>query len=143
MSQVEFPRILAIDYGAKRVGLAITDPFCKMSFPLTTLQNNDFLIRELGKIIKEKDVTKIVMGVPYGEGERNQALIKKIETISNLLVTKYNVEIINWDENFTSAHAKEKILTSVSKKNKRRDKGLVDQVAAAIILEEYLEANPR
>ncbi len=133
-------RILAIDYGLKRIGLALGDPLNIFAYPFKTLTNDKNFWEKLGKIIVEKKVVKILLGYPYNENGRKSDLTGTIEKFAEELKKKFNKEIILWDERYTSAIAQEKILESVPKKSKRRDKGLLDQNSAAIILQEYLNA---
>ena len=136
----EQERILAIDYGLKRIGLALGDPLNIFAYPFRTLTNDKNFWEELGKIIEEKSVRKIILGYPYDDSGRKSPLTVSIEKFAEELRKKFKKEIIFWDERYTSVLAQEKILESVPKKSKRRDKGLLDQNSAAIILQEYLNA---
>lgn len=140
MSEENFQRILAIDFGIKRIGLALTDPLLIFAYPYKTIANDASLWNNLSIIIKEQNVSRIILGQPLKEnGEvnyfHNQWLAFKAK-----IETDYKLEVILWDERYTSSMAKEKIIQSVSKKSKRRDKSLIDMGAAAIILTEYLES---
>lgn len=131
-------RILAIDYGTKRIGLALTDPLMTFAYPYQTILNDQNMWNNLLKIISEMGVSKIVLGYPLKESGDKSTSTNEVEKFHKLLSEKYKNEIILWDERYTSSIAKENILNSVNKKQKRRDKGLLDQNAAAIILQEYL-----
>jgi len=131
-------RILAIDYGTKRIGLALTDPLMTFAYPYQTILNDQNMWNNLLKIISEMGVSKIVLGYPLKESGDKSTSTNEVEKFHKLLSEKFKSEIILWDERYTSSIAKENILNSVNKKQKRRDKGLLDQNAAAIILQEYL-----
>lgn len=134
----EYKRILAIDYGEKRIGTALSDPLKIFSYPFKTLLNDDSIWDELRKLILEQNVFSIVLGIPSDEGNpssiRNKILKFKLDLENN-----FKLEVKLWDETFTSVIAFEKVLESVNKKSKRRDKGLIDNNSAAIILQEFLE----
>lgn len=136
-------RILAVDYGTKRIGIAISDPLMIFAIPLVTLKNDETFWTEFDRIINEYDIEKIVLGFPLKEsGEKTHSTDSVIKFHSDILL-KYSKEVVLWDERYTSAIAFERIVQSVSSKKKRRDKGLVDRGAAAIILEEYMEQNKK
>ncbi len=135
---IEEKRILALDFGAKRIGIAITDPLNIFAYPLVTLNNDQKFINELTKIIKEYHVVKIIVGNPTKEnGEESQTsllVLKFIEQISDSI--KLPIELV--DERYSSEIAQMRVLESVPSKKKRRDKSLLDKNAAAVILEDYL-----
>lgn len=132
-------RILGIDFGLKRIGLALTDPLLTFSYPYTTISNNNFLWHNLKSIIEEKNVNKIILGFPKKSKRADKDITKNVLEFKNELSLKFNLEIIFWDESYTSEMAKQIVIKSVAKKSKRKDKGLIDQNSAAIILQEYLD----
>lgn len=132
-------RILAIDYGTKRVGIALTDPLKIIASPFATFDNDKLLIDKIVTLVKEKEVEKIIVGYPLnGDGSKTilsdtiEQFSKKIELLTSVMVELY-------DERYSSLIAGERIIQSVTKKSKRRDKSLVDKFSAAVILEEYLK----
>lgn len=131
-------RILGIDFGLKRIGLALSDPLRIFAYPFKTLNNDKVFWEELGKIIKVKNIERIILGYPLSENGNKSGVAADIEKFSTRLKKKFGLQIILWDERYTSVMAQEKILESVAKKSKRRNKGLLDQNSAAIILQEYL-----
>jgi len=133
-------RILGIDFGLKRVGLALSDPLRIFAYPFKTLNNDQNFWKELSKIILEKNIEKIVLGYPVKDSGIKSEIAQRIEKFSEDLGKKFKVQVIFWDERYTSVMAQEKILESVPKKSKRRDKGLLDQNSAAIILQEYINS---
>lgn len=131
-------RYLAIDFGLKRIGLALTDPLKTFSYPFETINNDNNTINKIGKIILEKKIIKIIIGMPYKESGDIGSLSNKIYEFSNQLKKISDIEILFRDERYSSAIAKERIINSVTKKSARRNKGLIDSNAAAVFLEEYL-----
>lgn len=133
-------RILALDVGTQRIGLAITDELGLIAHPLTVIKRkNDIqVLQEIKKIIKEQKVKKIVVGMPYnfqGEigtmGKKVVAFIEKLKTITD-------VPLIFWDESFTTTEA-ETVLIKADLSRRRRKK-VVDKLAATLILESFLRA---
>lgn len=133
-------RILAIDYGLKRVGLAITDPLNMFAYPLTTLLNDKNFWRELKKIVGQYDVSEIVLGYPLKENGDKTDVTDDIVEFKEKLREEFSLEVHFIDERYSSDIAKQWVLESVSSKKKRRNKELVDQNAAAVLLEDYLKS---
>lgn len=132
-------RIMAIDYGRKRSGIAVSDPLGIIASPLTTVPTHE-LHAFLKKYIPDEDVDCLVIGEPkqmdYSASEAEQYIIPFIKQIRKAF-PELRIERI--DERFTSLMASQAILESgISKKN-RQDKSLVDKVSAAIILQTYME----
>lgn len=136
---MEEKRILAIDYGSKRIGLAITDPLNIFAYPLITLSNNNKLFIQLLKIINEFKVVKIIVGAPFKESGENSNTSLEVEKFVVQLKKHTEVDIELFDERYSSEIAKQRIIESVVSKKKRRDKTLIDKNAAAVILEDYLK----
>ncbi|MCB0704648.1 MAG: Holliday junction resolvase RuvX [Saprospiraceae bacterium] len=133
-------RILAIDYGTKRTGLAVTDPLKIIPQPLETLSTAgllDFLIAYL----KSEEVDCIVLGMPlYPDGNPAQIAHMVVGFERQLRKQFPGLEIVLWDERYSSEDAKVIIRQSGARMKQRRDKGLVDRVAASLILRDYLES---
>lgn len=134
-------RILAIDYGRKRIGLALSDPFKFFAYPFETLENDDRLFEKLKIIIREKSIEKIILGNPIKENGTPSILLPEILELKNYLENEFHLKVILWDERYTSKEAHQIIIQTVTKKSKRKEKGLIDRNAAAIILREYLRQN--
>ena len=134
-------RILAIDYGEKRIGIAITDPLKMFSIPLTTLNNNSNLWIDFEKIFNQYNIQKIAIGYPVNEDGSKTKLTEEIEKFSRKLKSKFKKEITFIDERYSSSIAWEHIKEGVISKKKRRNKALIDMNAAAVILEDFLKNN--
>lgn len=132
-------RVLAVEYGSKRVGLALSDPLKIFAYPYKTIENSTDLIDKLVLVIKESSVTKIILGYPLKENGQKSGSTLMVEKFKEELEAKVSIPIQYWDERYSSELAKANILASVKSKKKRRNKGLVDQNAASIILQEYLD----
>ncbi len=131
-------RILGIDYGTVRIGLAITDPLGMFAYPLTTLKNDSTLWSKLRDIKREYSVKEVVLGYPLKENGEVSSSTLAVEKFKNMLEDKLKVTVHLIDERYSSELAKDRILQTTVSKKKRRDKNLVDKHAAAIILEDYL-----
>lgn len=133
-------RYMAIDYGEKRVGLALTDPLKIIASPYMTLLNDGKFIPKLLQIIQEQRVTKIILGLPFCDNGTEARLAPAIRKFRDELYNMAKVEILFFDERYSSSIAEERIRSTVAKKSKRRQKSLIDMNAAAVILEDYLQS---
>jgi putative holliday junction resolvase len=134
-------RILAIDYGEKRTGIAVSDPLQIIATPLDTVATKDF-IDFLKKYLSEETVETIVFGEPMHLNGDAAAIMPKIELLAAQVQTLYPEMRIEWqDERYTSRDATRAIMASGAKKKTRQDKALVDRVSAAIILQTFMEKN--
>ena len=131
-------RILAIDYGTKRIGIAVTDPLNIFAYPLITLPNDLKFLEKLKKIIEEYHIVKIILGYPLKESGDESASSLSVLKFQTELENKIGLPVELIDERYSSSIARERIIQSVSSKKKRRDKSLLDKNAAAVILEDYL-----
>ncbi|MCB9261485.1 MAG: Holliday junction resolvase RuvX [Flavobacteriales bacterium] len=132
------PRILCIDFGMKRVGLAVTDPLQIIASPLTTVANSEVLDYLKEYCIKE-EVETIVVGQPRRmSGELSAVETEILAFIEKLKAALPNHKIDRYDERFTSKIAKQALFDSGLKKKKRQDKSLLDSTSASLILQDYL-----
>lgn len=127
---------LAIDYGEKRIGLAIGTVFPK---PFLVVENTgrDEVVTKISDICIEEKVVKIVIGIPEYDDGGESKLFNEIKTLGRLLKERTGAEIIYEPENFTS-HEAERILGEKGI-DFRNDKGKVDELAATLLLEQYIE----
>lgn len=133
------PRILAIDYGAKRTGLAVTDPLQIIASGLDTVATRE-VEEYLKRYLEQEEVETIVVGEPfYPDGQPAQIHHLVIGFVRKLKKLFPDIEVVTHDERYTSEEARQIILQSGARKKKRRDKSLVDKVSAALILQDYLE----
>jgi len=133
------PRILALDYGLKRTGIAVTDPLQIIASPLQTVETNQ-LMKFLEEYFKAEVVESIVVGDPKNLDNTPNDFSIQVKKIVAEIENKFpGKKIIMVDERFTSKMAQQTILSSGKKKKDRRDKSLLDKVSAALILQHYLE----
>ncbi len=137
------PRILAIDYGTKRVGLAVTDPLQIIATRLDTIHSKD-VIEYLKKYCATETVETFVVGLPLSlKGEATDAS-RFANDFSRLLKKHFpDIPIVRYDERYTSKMAFQTMIDAGLKKKDRRRKELVDGVSATIILQNYLESLPK
>jgi putative Holliday junction resolvase len=132
-------KIIAIDYGSKRVGVAITDSLKMIAFGLSTILTEEVFIF-LDELIKKESISEIVVGLPKNLDNSQNEITDAVSAFINKLNQKYPDIVINSiDERFTSKIAKKTILDSGVNKKRRRNKSLVDKVSATIILQSYLQ----
>ena len=132
-------RIIAIDYGGKRVGIAVTDTLQMIANPLTTL-SPDQLISFLKEYTGKEEVEEIVVGLPkdlFNNDTHATAMVEGL--VKTLRETFESLRIITVDERYTSKIAKAAISISGLSKKKRKDKNLIDKTSASLILQTYLE----
>lgn len=133
-------RILAIDYGKKRTGLAVTDPLQIIATGLTTIDTKDF-IPFLKDYIAREPVEKIIIGMPLNMDDSPTHATPLVENAIRLLKKNFpDIPIETVDERFTSKMAKDAMLEMGLKKKQRRNKKLVDEIAATIMLQAYMES---
>ena len=136
-------RILAIDYGQKRTGIAVTDTLQMIANGLATIETKE-LERFIVDYVAEEDVSVIVVGKPTQMNGENSENMKRIEPFFNRLKKLFpDKEITYYDERFTSVLAHQTMLQSGIGKKARQDKGLVDKISATIILEDYLQSRTK
>ena len=131
-------RILSIDYGTKRTGLAVTDPLRIIANALETVETKQ-LEKYLADYFSKNDVDVIVLGKPSQMNGQPSETMRYIEPLAGRLRHAYpDKQVVAFDERFTSVIAQRAIRESGIGKMARRDKSLVDKVSAAIILQDYM-----
>lgn len=133
-------RILAIDYGRKRTGIAVTDPMQLIANGLTTVATHT-VIDFLTSYLQQESVERVIIGLPKQMNNELSESMKYITPFVNRFKKVFpNTPIEFVDERFTSVLAQRSILESGVKKKARQNKALVDEVSATIILQTYLES---
>lgn len=134
-------RILSIDYGKKRTGLAVTDPLQIIAGGLSTIETKD-LFDFLSAYVVREGVERIVIGKPtQPNGQPSENLVRVENFVNRWRKACPEVPIEYYDERFTSVLAHRAILEGgVKKKTRRENKGLVDEVSATIILQDYMNS---
>ena len=133
-------RILSIDYGRKRTGLAVTDPLRIIASALTTVETKE-LEKYLADYFSKNEVDVIVLGKPSQMNGQPSETMRYIEPLAGRLRHAYpDKEVVLYDERFTSVMAHRTMLDSGIGKMARRDKALVDRISATIILQSYMDS---
>lgn len=133
-------RILAIDYGLKRCGLAVTDELQLIANPLDAVETAK-LFDFLDKYTSENKVQEIVIGLPTRMHGEEGLIEPEIQKFISKFKEKYpSIPVMRQDERFTSLMASRAIFESGAKKKKRQEKGLIDKVSATLILQSYMES---
>jgi putative Holliday junction resolvase len=131
-------RSLGVDYGTKRVGLALSDPLGLTARPLAVVPRSK-IVEEVVSLVKEQEVGTIVVGLPTGLGGDEGISASEARKLADELATATGVDVVLRDERYTSRMAESALLESGMKRRQRRES--VDKVAAAIILQDYLDDN--
>ena len=133
-------RILAIDYGRKRTGIAVSDPLQLIAGALTTVETKE-LERFVADYCAREEVSTIVIGKPMQMDGSPSETWRYIEPLAGRLRHAYpDKEVLFYDERFTSVLAHRALLDGGMQKMARRDKATVDKIAATIILQSYMES---
>lgn len=131
-------RILAIDYGQKRTGLAVTDPLRITANPLLTIPTQD-LLPWLSNYFATEQVDEVVIGKPTQLNGQDSASALLIQPFIKIFHKSFpSMTLVEYDERFTSTLAHRAMIDGGLKKMQRRDKAIVDKIAACILLEDYL-----
>lgn len=138
-------RVLGVDYGARRVGLAVSDPTGTLASPVGTVQRRAGKrppVHALAQIAEEYGVERIVLGLPLTlEGEED-AWCREVRDFGTALAHRTGVAVAYVDERFTSRQAERRIRTSGLPRSRRQEKGRVDAGAATVILQAFLDGAP-
>lgn len=133
-------RLLSIDYGKKRTGIAVSDPLQIIANGLTTVKTTN-IFDFLHQYFQKEEVSCIVVGLPKQMNNEPSENMKRIEPFVNRLRKLYpHISVEYWDERFSSKMAEQTMRDAGLKKKDRQNKELVDEISAAIILQGYMES---
>ena len=132
-------RFLGIDFGKVRLGLAISDELGFMSHPLETLRMRDVneVTKRIGEIVREKDVQRVVVGLPRNMDGSHGSSAGEALAFATKLRGHLSCDVVTWDERLTTVSAN-RALREAGRRT-RETRGYVDQVAAQMILQDYLD----
>ncbi|WP_430896612.1 MULTISPECIES: Holliday junction resolvase RuvX [unclassified Paraflavitalea] len=134
------PRIVAIDFGKKRTGLAVTDPLQIIATGLTTVATPEVL-KFLKEYTSKEEVSLFLVGDPKNWDETDTDATPLVANFLPKLRRHFpNIPVQTADERYTSKMAQQAMIDMGLKKKQRREKGLVDEIAATILLQEYLQS---
>ncbi|MBX7202531.1 MAG: Holliday junction resolvase RuvX [Bacteroidia bacterium] len=135
-------RILAIDFGTKRTGIAVSDRGRMIATPLETIEGQ-YLHSWLENYFTKEPVDTIVVGEPKRMNGQASGPAEALENFVRFITKKYpDKKIVRQDERFTSLIAKQTLITAGASKKQRQDKKKLDTISAVIILQDYMSANP-
>ena len=133
-------RILGVDYGSQRVGLSLSDPLGVIARPIEPLKNDPLLLPALQQLSAREHVRLVVIGMPFNLKGQLAQKADEVQIFIAALKEQLGLEVITWDERFTTTIAQQTMLAMGTKKMERRKKdGRIDSMAAAIILQGYLD----
>jgi len=136
--QYEMKRILALDFGRARIGAAISDELQLLAHPLETIPANEQALSRVTEIVRDKKIDHVVTGIPRRmNGQIGVAATEVLEFVEKLRAI-LPCPVVTWDERLTTAAA-HRALRDAGKKT-RQTRGYVDQVAAQMILQSYLDS---
>jgi putative Holliday junction resolvase len=132
-------RILGIDYGSKRLGLAMCDELGLTAQALTTItrKNRERDLKEIETVIKQYNVEKIIVGYPLRLDGTEGIQCEKVNRFVDILESRFSLPIVKWDETLSTKEAEQILIEANINRKKRKD--VVDKIAAAIILQDYLD----
>jgi len=130
-------RILGIDYGTKKIGLALSDESARFAFPHSILKNltGYDLVKSIKRVCEENDVSKIILGRPELFKVKDDKIVKKVEKFKQILEKEMGIEVIFENEAMTTQQAKRPF------KDSRKKPKNMDSASAALILQSYLDKN--
>ena len=139
-------RVMGIDFGMKRVGVAVSDPLRIIAQGIETLENNSSLVARVTEVVKKMSVGKIVVGKPLKlsgqEGDSAIEAAKFAQKLRDRLKSEsLDIEVVEWDERFTTTMAQRTQLELGVKKKERQKKGNLDRMASQLILQSYLDSH--
>jgi putative Holliday junction resolvase len=133
-------RILAVDYGEKRIGLAVSDELGITASPLMTLvrRSDDETVRQIAQLASKLRVTQIVVGLPRRTDAQEGEMERKVKAFAEKLRQEVSVPVVLFDERFTTRIAEQVLLEADLSRRKRKQ--VRDRLAAVILLQSFLEA---
>jgi putative Holliday junction resolvase len=133
-------RILGIDYGTRRIGIAVSDPLQIIARGVTTIDHTAKAVERICALVREFEAGIIVVGLPLTLRGAKGRSAADAEAFAGRLKESAGVDVVFWDERFSSQTAHETLLKMGVGKKARRSKGRIDEMAAAIILQGYLDS---
>ncbi len=138
---VDLKRYLGIDFGERRIGLSLSDPLGIIARPFETLRNDESLWDRLNEVVRTESIVACVVGMPITLKGEKAAKAKEVHAFVERLKTETGLDVILWDERFTTTIAQKTLLEmNVKKKGRDAKSGALDAMAAAIILQGFLDS---
>lgn len=133
-----FPRTLALDYGEKRIGAAVSDPLGLTAQPLPYIVNDDHIWLSLDRVVDEYQVVQIMLGLPKGMSGQDTQQTRVVRDFFDLVCERYSFEVFFRDERLSTQAAQKHLLKADVSRRKRKES--VDSLSAAFFLQGYLDA---
>ena len=135
-------RVLGIDYGDRRIGIALSDPMRIIASPLCVIDNTGLrhALAVILALCEKHDVSQIVMGLPLNMNGTSGEAAQKVNRFMEELRRRTKIPVLTWDERLSTVSAQHALIEAGTRRENR--KGLVDKVAAQIILQHWLDAQP-
>ncbi len=130
---------IGIDFGKRRIGIAISDLNKKIAFPLTVIdrKNVNNIYDAINDVISDRQIEKFIVGLPIRTDGKDSKFANSVINFSNKLRETFNIDVVEWDERYTSAIARNVLdFSNVSRKKQRK---VIDKISAQIILQSYLD----
>jgi len=131
-------RILAIDPGERRIGVAAADLGLRVAIPLTTIEGGPDAVEAVARLVEEEGARALVVGLPLSLSGALGPQAQRAQALAEALADRLSIPVLTWDERLTSAEARRRL--SGGGGGRRRQKRDVDALAAAIILQAYLDS---
>ena len=133
-------RILGIDYGSRRVGLALSDPMGIIAQPIDAVKQSSELVADLRTVVEREHVQTIIVGMPLNLKGQQAQTAQEVQKFVEQLRTELSMEVATWDERFTTTIAQQTMIAMGTKKKELQQKnGRIDSMAAAVMLQNYLD----
>ncbi len=133
-------RVLGIDFGTVRVGVAVSDPLRIIAQSVGAFTNNKEIYETIVNIARQYDVGLVVIGMPFTLKGEKGVKAGEVDKFMSRLKEKLGIDVVAWDERFTSRIAQQTLIQmGTTKKQRRTDKGRVDAMASALILQSFLD----
>jgi putative Holliday junction resolvase len=139
--KTSYQRILGVDYGSHRVGLSLSDPLGLIAQPIEGMKNDISLFAGLEQVVLREHVQLIVVGMPLNLKGQHGQKAEEVKIFIELLKKELSIEVVTWDERFTTTIAQRTMIAMGTKKKERQKKnGRIDSMAAAVMLQGFLDS---
>ena len=141
-------KLIGVDYGSVRIGIAMSDELGMMAFGKMVIKNDATLFNSFLKIIQSENISSIILGYPMNLKNEKTAQTLEVEKFEEKLkqflsANNLNIDVIRWDERFTSKMAQESMIASGMKKKKRQEKSNLDIISATLMLQSYIDSQKK
>ena len=130
-------RTLCLDYGMKRIGVAISDPLDITAQPLPYISNSDSWLKDLAQVVNEYEVELIVLGLPKNQHGQDSPMAEHIREFAQEIESELNISIKFYDERLSSVQATKHLIESGVSRKKRKE--VIDSLSASMVLQTYLD----